>query len=247
MIVRLAIVVAFIVAVDLVARAKLLGPTLSVPPGAMLAELWQLFSSGDIYPHLLRTTAEIFISFAIAVVFGVPSGALLWRNPVVSDVIEPVMLGYYAVPLFTLYPLFLVLFGAGLWPIVAIGALTAYGAIAINTLVALREIPRVYVAVGRTNSVSRWQMVRYIIVPATVPQVFVGLKLGFIYALIGCIAAEFILATAGLGYEIKFFYDNFESREMFAVMLLVIVLSVGTNYALSAIEERLSAHRRIAR
>lgn len=213
----------------------------------MVVQLFASFASGDIYPHLLRTSAEIFISFAIAVVFGIPSGAFLWRNPVVAEVIEPVMLGYYAVPLFTLYPLFIVLFGAGLWPIVAIGSLTAYGAIAINTLVALREIPRVYVAVGRTNGVSRWQMVRYIIIPATVPQVFVGLKLGFIYSLIGCIAAEFILATAGLGYEIKFFYDNFESKEMFAVMLLVIVLSVGTNYVLSAIEERLSRHRKLAR
>jgi len=244
--VRVAILVTLVFVYEAVTRAKMLGPTLSVPPSAMVTDLAAALMSGDLGPGLLRTATEIFASFGLAALAGIVTGALLSRSAFFAAVIEPTMIAYYAVPLFALYPLLIVLFGAGLWPIVALGTLNAYGAIAINTLVALRGIKRVYLAVGRTTGCSRAQMIRHIVVPATVPQVFVGLKLGFVYALIGCVAAEFILATAGLGYQVKFAYENFASQRMFAVMLLIVVLSVAANSVLSAIERRLARYRSLA-
>ncbi|MGH7660396.1 MAG: ABC transporter permease subunit, partial [Vulcanimicrobiaceae bacterium] len=82
------------------------------------------------------------------------------------------------------------------------------------------------------------------IVPATVPQAFVGMRLGFIYSLIGVIAAEFILATAGVGYRIAYDYNNFESRTMFALILLVLIVSIACNQGLISIERRLARYRR---
>ncbi|MGH7714868.1 MAG: ABC transporter permease, partial [Vulcanimicrobiaceae bacterium] len=88
------------------------------------------------------------------------------------------------------------------------------------------------------------QTMLHVIVPATVPQAFVGLRLGFIYALIGVIAAEFILATAGVGYRIAFAYNNFESKIMFATILLVLIVSIACNQLLISIERRLARYRR---
>ena len=240
---RWLLVVLAVLALEIVARRHGLGPTLSVPPSAMFARLATSLARGELTPHLARTASEIFAGFALGAAAGLPAGAFLWRFPVAAATVEPVLLAYYAVPIFSLYPVLIVVLGAGVLPIVVIGALAAVGSIVMNTLVGLREIPPVYVKVARTLGLSRAQLVRHVIVPAILPPLFVGLKLGFIYALINVIAAEFILATSGLGYEVSYHYNNFESADMFAVILLVIVLSVGVNAALGGIERRL-AHRR---
>ena len=87
-------------------------------------------------------------------------------------------------------------------------------------------------------------MVRHVIIPASAPQLFhVGLKLAAIYAVIGCIAAEFLLSTQGIGFQISYFYNNFDTHRMFAMILLAIAISLGLNYALSAVEHRLGRHR----
>jgi NitT/TauT family transport system permease protein len=73
--------------------------------------------------------------------------------------------------------------------------------------------------------------------------VFTGLKLGFVYALIGTIASEFILAESGLGWLISYNYNNFDVEGMYAAMLLVILLALATNAGLVAVENRL--YRRV--
>jgi NitT/TauT family transport system permease protein len=88
-------------------------------------------------------------------------------------------------------------------------------------------------------NLSSWQMLRHVYFPAAVPFVFTGLKLGFVYALIGVIASEFILAESGLGWLISYNYNNFDVSGMYAAMLLVVLLAIATNAALSLIETRL--------
>ncbi|GAC1659609.1 MAG: ABC transporter permease [Candidatus Elarobacter sp.] len=241
--VRVAAVALFIILWEISARAKAYGPSLSVPPTGIAAHVWGRLADGTLWPDLSRTGLEIVTAFATGCVAGLPLGVALWRWPLLAEIVEPFLLSYYAVPVFAFYPLLIVLFGAGALPIVAIGALASIGAIVANTLVGLRAIPRVYLAVGRVLSLPRPQMIRHVIVPAIAPQLFVGLKLGFIYALIGVVASEFILATAGLGYQVSFHYNNFESRDMFAAMLAVIAVSVTSYVVLSGIEARLSRHR----
>jgi NitT/TauT family transport system permease protein len=114
----------------------------------------------------------------------------------------------------------------------------------MNMLVGLREIPRVQLALARSLMLRQSQTIAHVIFPATVPQAFVGMRLGFIYCLIGVIAAEFILATAGVGYRIAYDYNNFESRTMFALILLVLVVSIACNQALISIERRLARYKR---
>ncbi|GAC1415825.1 MAG: ABC transporter permease [Candidatus Velthaea sp.] len=243
--VRALMIVAFFVLWEATARARLYGPSLSVPPSVIAVHLWMRLTSGGMLSDMLRTGFEIGTAFLIGCAIGLPLGVLLWRFPLLAAIIEPYLLAYYAIPVFAFYPLFIVLFGAGVTPIIAIGALAAIGAIVANTLVGLRAIPRVYLAVGNVLGLRRMQMIRHVIVPAIVPQLFIGLKLGFIYSLIGVVAAEFILATAGLGYRVSFHYNNFESRDMFSAIVIVLAISITSYAILSTIEARLGRHRRL--
>jgi NitT/TauT family transport system permease protein len=88
-----------------------------------------------------------------------------------------------------------------------------------------------------------YQRFKHISFPAAVPYVFTGLKLGFIYALIGVIASEFILASSGLGYEISNSYTTFATTRMYAVMLFMILISVSVNQAMLKIERHLYDRR----
>ena len=241
---RIAIVAGAVLALEVAARLKAFGPTLSVPPSTMLAVLVASIADGSLLPDVARTATEVTLAYSLALLLGVPLGIVMWRSRLLATAIEPYLLAYYVIPLFAFYPLFVKIFGGGIEPIIAIGMLNGIGAIAMNVLVGLREIPRVHLAVARSLMLRPLQTMLHVVVPATIPQAFVGIRLGFIYALIGVIAAEFILATAGIGYRIAYDYNNFESQRMFASILFVLVVSISCNQALITIQRRLERYRR---
>ena len=242
---RIAIVVAVVAILEVLADKKVFGPTLSVPPSVMFTTMVSVLADGSLVPDVARTATEVGIAYAMALVIGLPLGIVLWRSRLLATAVEPYLLAYYVIPLFAFYPLFIKIFGGGIAPIVAIGVINGVGAIAMNMLVGLREIPRVQLALGRSMMLRPVQTLVHIIVPATVPLAFVGMRLGFIYSLIGVIAAEFILATAGVGYRIAYDYNNFESKTMFAAILFVLIVSIACNQALISIERRLARYRHV--
>ncbi|MFH1490324.1 MAG: ABC transporter permease subunit, partial [Pseudomonadota bacterium] len=97
----------------------------------------------------------------------------------------------------------------------------------------------IYPKVGRSFRLSSLQVFSRIYFPAAAPYIFTGLKLGFIYALIGVIASEFILSTKGLGHLVAFSYSAFETDIMYAAMLLIVIIAVFINHVLMRIEARL--------
>lgn len=142
-------------------------------------------------------------------------------------------------PIFALYPMFIAIFGLNRTPIVLIAFLMSIVAIIINTANGFAQVRDVYRDVGRSLRLSKRQSFVHIFLPAAAPYIFTGLKLGFVYSLIGVIASEFILANSGLGYQVSYDYTNFATGEMYAEMLLVIIIAVFTGYVLSHIENRL--------
>jgi NitT/TauT family transport system permease protein len=90
--------------------------------------------------------------------------------------------------------------------------------------------------VGESLRLSRWKIFVWIYFPAATPHIFTGLKLGFIYAIIGVIASEFILSTKGLGHLVRFSYSAFETEIMYASMLLIVIMAVVINSVLMRVE-----------
>lgn len=235
---------------EVIAWAGLVRPSVLVPVSAMLRRFAELILTGTIpSPYFLRagtpsvayhvwtTLEEVGVSFALAALVGLPLGALLWRIPVLFKILNPYLVAYYAIPVFALYPLFILLFGAGILPIVLIGFLFGVVVVMVNTAIGLRQVDgEVYPRVGRSLHLSRLQMMRWIYLPAASPFVFTGLKLGFIYSLIGVVAAEFIVSTRGLGHIIDRSYRNFETANMYAGIWMVLLLTLAANGALGRLE-----------
>jgi NitT/TauT family transport system permease protein len=232
---------------EIIARTGLIRRSTLTPVSDMFVTLWNLFATGEIPARFLRDTSiwgnffitlgEILLSFSLAVLAGLPIGILLWRFKTLARILNPYLVSYYAIPVFALYPLIVALFGIGIWSITFMGWLFAIVAVIIGTTIGFEEVDkRIFPKVGKSLGLSRSKMFLGIYLPASTPYIFTGLKLGFIYSIIGVIASEFILSTEGLGHLVAFSYSAFETEIMYASMLLVVIISVLVNSLLMRME-----------
>ena len=233
--------------IEVIARTGIIRRSTLTPVSEMFVTLWKFFLPSGSQARLLQdssiaanffmTFGEILLSFSLAVLAGFPVGILLWKWKGLARILNPYLVSYYAIPVFALYPIIVGIFGIGMLSITFMGWLFAIVAIIINTSTGFDEVEkRIYPKVGKSLRLSRWRIFVWIYFPAATPYVFTGLKLGFIYSIIGVVASEFILSTKGLGHLVRFSYSAFETEIMYASMLLVVVMAVVVNSALMRIE-----------
>jgi NitT/TauT family transport system permease protein len=239
---RWAVIIAAVAALEVVPRVGLGDAITLIPLSRIVPEFFELLSDGELTPHLLSTGGAFVLSFLLAGVTGVPLGYLLWRYEPLKRTLDPYLTTYYAIPIFAFYPLLLAIFGFNILPVVVISWAWAVVAVVLNTAIGFGEVPRVFVKVGQSMNLSRWQLLSRIFFPAAVPYVFTGLKLGMVYSLIGVIASEFVLSTQGLGYLVSYNYTNFRTAAMYSAMFLILFLAILLNWALNSIERRLYEH-----
>lgn len=237
----MALVLGGAVAVEVLARAGMVDPLTVIPTTEMLRGfVRQLVNPSFLSRHLLPTIAAVAASFVLAAVVGVALGILMWRSRLVEAVLDPYVTTYYAIPVFALYPLFLVLFGAGLAPIVVVGVLSSFVIIAVQTAAGLRNTPSVYFKVARSFRVTARDVVRHVAIPAALPALFAGLRLGLTYCIIMVVATQFILATRGLGWVIADAYERFDLPTMYGGVIMVATVSLGIISLLRSVERRIS-------
>jgi NitT/TauT family transport system permease protein len=236
--------------IEIIARTGIIRRSTLTPVSEMFITLWKCFIPGEIPSRLLKdssiaenffiTFGEILLSFSFAVSVGLPVGILLWKFKTLARILNPYLVSYYAIPVFALYPFIVGLFGIGILSITFMGWLFAVVAIIVNTATGFEEVDkRIYPKVGKSLRLSRSRIFLWIYFPAATPYIFTGLKLGFIYSIIGVIASEFMLSTKGLGHLVRFSYSAFETEIMYASMLLIVIIAVLVNSALMRIETRL--------
>jgi NitT/TauT family transport system permease protein len=154
-------------------------------------------------------------------------------------VLNPVLLSYYSVPTFVFYPLLIVIFGIGQLSLTIMGAMFGVVAMISSTLTAIDRIPRVYGKVARVMCMNRWRTALRITLPAATPHLFTGVKLAVAYSVIGVIAGEFILATAGLGRRLSLSFNEFDNATMYGLILLIFIVVAIINGVLQRWEARI--------
>lgn len=238
------IVAAFVAALQLACLAGLVKHTVIIAPSEMAASLWQILRGGEFTHAILLTLTDIGLSAAISIAAGFGLGVAIHSIAFLRRGIEPYLASYYAVPTFIFYPVFIVLFGVGSAPIIAITVLLAIVAMITATLNGLDRIPEVLsktAAILRLSPLKRALLVQ---LPAASPYLFAGARLSVAYSFIGVIASEFILSGDGLGYAIAYAYNNFDNRTMYGLMLLIIIVVTVVNATFDALDRRLQSRLR---
>jgi NitT/TauT family transport system permease protein len=143
------------------------------------------------------TLAEVAAATLLATALGIALGLLLHALPRLRRAFEPFIASYYALPLFALYPVLVVVFGVGARPIVATGVLYATMSVIIGTLAGLDHIPPVLRKTARVQRLGMVDTVIQVLMPACAPEILNGVALGLSYAFVAVIASEFLLASQG--------------------------------------------------
>lgn len=236
---RIALVAGAFVVLELLCRLGTIPRATMIPPSEMLVALWQILKSGRANADILFTVVNTLAAIAVSVVLGFWLGAALHALPRARRAFEPLLSAYYAVPVFIFYPLLIVAFGVGRTALIAMGAMFGIVAMIVNTMVGLDRVPRV---IGRTATVMRLDPIRRLLLlrlPAAAPHLVTGVKIAVAYSVIGIVAGEFILATAGIGKRIAFGYQDFDNKTMYGMLLLLLLLVTAVNGALSRWEKHL--------
>jgi NitT/TauT family transport system permease protein len=208
-------------------------------PAPTLAHLWTMVGKARFLPHLRETGLAFLQALAIAGIGGVLIGLVLGGHRLSGEVSEPILVGLYSLPKVTLYPVILLLFGLGMPAKVAFGALHGILPIALFTMSAVRNVNRTYLRAGRAMRLTPVQTGWFILLPATLPEIFSGLRIGFSLTLLGTMLGELFASQRGLGFLLMTAIDLQDVKTILSIAVLISVFAVLANAALLAIDRRL--------
>jgi NitT/TauT family transport system permease protein len=245
--IRLAVIVVAVGALELACRTGIIDHRVIIPPSEMTDALVRLLASGRANDAMIRTFGIVIAAVALAVVLGFILGLIVHALPRVRQALDPLFATYYAVPIFIFYPVMVAIFGLSPLPILLIGVANAVVVMIIATLNGLDRVPRVLTKVARVHRMGTVATALRLKLPAAAPHLFTGVKLATSYGFIAVIASEFILAPAGLGRVISDAYSDFNNRQMYALLLLLIVVATVVNMWLHAVDQHWAERRGIGR
>jgi NitT/TauT family transport system permease protein len=215
------------------------GDTALTAPLPTLEHLWEMIGQKRFLPHLAETGLAFLQALAIAWIGGIGIGLLLGGHKLTGEVAEPILVGLYSLPKITLYPVILLLFGLGMSAKVAFGALHGIIPVALFTMSAVRNVNRTYLRAGRAMRLTPAQTAWYVLIPATLPEIFSGLRIGFSLTLLGTMLGELFASQRGLGFLLMTAIDLNDVQTILAIAVLISLFAVAANSILLAIDRRL--------
>ena len=223
--------------------AQWVGATALPGPVPTLSYLARFVPSARFAENAAATAIAFAFALLLAYGLGLAIGIWMGAHRLSGAVGEPILITVYSLPKITLYPVILLIFGLSLPGKVTFGAIHGILPVALLTMAAIRNIPPVYLKSARTLGLSPWQTIWNVLLPATVPEVVAGLRIGFTVTLLGVLLAEMFAAKDGLGFLIINAMTLLQTDEMITIAIVLFAFAAVANGLLLWIEHRL--HRRV--
>ncbi|HXQ50205.1 MAG TPA: ABC transporter permease subunit [Stellaceae bacterium] len=195
----------------------------------IVAALAHEIVSAGFYWNLEFTLMEVLVSLAIGCVAGLAVGFVLGAYQFAAASYERYLQYMAPTPKIVFLPVLLVLFGVGPGSKIAMGALSCFFPMALSVAAGVRLVDPVLLRVGRSFNLTTAQMIRMIYLPALVPPIATGLRIGLGVALVGCLLAELKMSNRGLGFMIMQYYAQFRTPQMYAILIVMFVIAVLAN------------------
>jgi ABC-type nitrate/sulfonate/bicarbonate transport system permease component len=207
-------------------------------PVAVWQQLLDVLRSGEYLPDLRVTLTELAVAFVLATTSGTIVGFFVSRTRYTVRVFDPLFAGIYSIPIILFLPLYVLFFGLGPASKIALGTTISFFPIVISTIAGFSNVDRTLVTAARSMGASNSQLFRYVLVPAALPVILSGLRMGFTIALLSIIGSETIASLAGLGHHIVQLAEGMDMARMFAYIAFVVVIAAVLNGIVSYLEAR---------
>ena len=208
------------------------------PLPAVWKEMGNLASSGALLAAARVTAAEVATAFAIAATAGIAAGFLIGRSSWLVRLLEPVLSGFFAIPITLFFPLFVLFFGIGPGSKIAYGAAYAFFPIALNTIAGFANVERRLVEALRAMGATPVQQIRHLYLPAARPVIVTGLRIGFFICFASVLGGETLQSAAGFGRAIANSAELMETARMYAWIVFVVLTTLSLNLLALAAETK---------
>ena len=224
---------------ELVVRLGDYPPFILPSPGRVYAKFLIVSSDGTLWRHTQMTLMEIFGGLALGLPTATLLGYILAKSRLVERVLLPYIVASQSIPIVSLAPLLVIWFGFGSLSKMLVCALTLFFPVLINTIVGIRSAERDLVDLMRSLEATRWQVFTMLEVPAALPVLLGGLKVGVTLSVIGAVVGEFVGADRGLGFLVNLARGLFDTPLMFVALFTLVAIAVSLYAAVTVLESLL--------
>jgi NitT/TauT family transport system permease protein len=244
---RYFILVVFLGGWELAVRLKLIDVFFYSSPWFIILRLreWVVdgTSEGPLWFHLWVTMEESLLGFFSGSIAGIIAGIALGRNRMLADVFSIYIKVINSVPRVVLAPIFIMIFGLGLTSKVALSFVMVFFVVFSNAFQGVVEADRNLLANAQILGAKGWQLTRSVIIPSAMSWIFASLHVSFGFAIVGAIVGEFVGARYGIGLLINVAKGSFDAAGMYAAIVIIMVVALAAEYAMTLVENRLAKWR----
>lgn len=228
-----------------VTRLGLISPLFLPPPQQVFSKLLliaspQGFMDATLWQHLAASLTRMLLAFALATLVAVPVGIAMGVSPTVRGLLDPLIELYRPVPPLAYLPLMVIWFGIGETAKVLLIALAIFAPVALSTLAGVRSVQQVRLRAAQSLGASRWQLLRWVVLPAALPEILTGLRIGLGVGWSTLVAAELIAATRGLGFMVQSAGEFLATDVVLAGIAVIALVAVVLELGLRALQRRLT-------
>jgi NitT/TauT family transport system permease protein len=243
LLVRIAILAAFLGAWEFLPRTGIVNPMLLPPLSLVLGTLGEILGRSDFQEAMAVTTAEVLVAFAIAVPLGGALGVLSAENAYFGAIFRPMLFYVFSIPKSIFLPMFILVFGIGFHQKVAYATFSTVFIVIMSASAAVESVKADYVLVAQSYGATRAQILRRVYIPSMMPILLETLRISMIFNFTGVMIAEMYASRTGVGHMIANWGENFMLPQLFAGVIVLAVAAMSFNELVRSIEARYSTWR----
>ena len=217
-------------------RLGIVDRTFLPPFSEVIQAWWQLVLSGELLSHFKASLARSLTGFSLAILFAIPLGLLLgWYRPL-AEILTPLLEVFRNTAALALLPVFILILGIGETSKISIIVYACSWPILLNTISGVKNVDPLLIKSAKSMGLSSFRLFQKVILPASIPTIFTGIRLAGASSILVLIAAEMVGAKAGLGYLINYAQYNFQVPNMYAGIITISALGLLFNWILIKLE-----------
>jgi len=240
---RLAMLIVFLGAWELLPRAGIVNPMLLPPLSQVLATLGDIVARSDFREAIAVTAAEVVVAFVIAVPLGAALGVLLAENAYLGAVFRPMLFYVFSIPKSIFLPMFILAFGIGFGQKVAYATFSTVFIVIMSASAAVESVKAEYLLVAQSYGATRAQILRRVYVPSMMPILLEAVRISMIFNFTGVMIAEMYASRTGVGHMIANWGENFMLPQLFAGVIVLALAAMAFNELVRSLEVRCSRWR----
>ncbi|MDR1885580.1 MAG: ABC transporter permease, partial [Synergistaceae bacterium] len=232
-------IIVFLLLWEVCSRFGIIDSIFIPPVSKICAEFWKLLKSGELGYHTSISLWRALMGLGLGIAVAVPLGLLVGQIPIVERFLDPILQTFRQTSTLALMPVFILLLGLGETSKVAMIFWGVSWPILLSTISGVKSVDPLFIKAAKSMNESMIGIFRKIILPASLPHIFTGIRLGATSSIMLLIVAEMVGASSGLGFLIHDFEVKYEIPKMFAVIALFSILGLSLNYILVVAEKKI--------